>query len=75
MRGRLFAGRLFAGRLGGAAAQSDTTDDIVRHYGGGMNGGSPVVEVIKPRRIEHIERPHDDQLEIIIVALATVISQ
>lgn len=77
MRGRLFAGRLFAGRLFGAQASPsiDTEDDIVRHYGGGMNGAPPKTEVIRPRRQAHIARPHDDQLEVIIAALATVISQ
>ena len=77
MRGRLTAGRLFAGRLFGAQAspEIDTQDDIVRHYGGGMNGAPPVTEVIRPRRKAHIPRQHDDQLEVIVIALATVISQ
>lgn len=75
MRGRLTAGRLFAGRLFGSQAVIDTEDDIVRHYGGGMNGAAPVTEVIRPRRKAYVHRPHDDQIEIIVVALATVISQ
>lgn len=76
MRGRLFAGRLYAGRQFGAQAAVDAPDDVIRHYGGGMNGGAPVVEVIRPRRIELPPRhDDDDDLLALVFAMATAISQ
>lgn len=78
MRGRLFAGRLFAGRLFGAQAspEIDATDNIIRHYGGGMNGAvtRPATEIIRPRRIEHqISMDDDDDLLAMVAVMVMTI--